>query len=464
MTIAEYVAVLRRNLILIILLMFVGGAGSLMFSQALPKQYRSYASVIVIPERGENTSEIVQGSNYVQNMVQSYALLASTPYVLQPVIDKLQLNQSPTKLAQSLAVDTPLNTVVIQISLTDNSPEQAQKITAAITTSLISAVSELSPKIGSNPAVHLETISPASLPLNYVSPDSRLFTIGGAAGGLLLALAIAFLGEQLRSRPRNADDIAAFTDLPVLGEVPRLARGQTNLPTTVVMTPDGQTAEALRAVAASLRFVSVDKPAKVIIVTSARPSDGKTSVATSLGLTLAEAGRRTLVIDADLRNPSVANILGIEGAVGLTSVLVHDCEFEKAIQPWGHKNLRILAGGTLSPNPGQLISSGQLSETIALARSEFDMVIIDTSPILSVSDGLWLSPLSDGVIIVARARKTPIRSVRKAISAIRGTHAAVLGIVVNAARIAPDRKYHGVYYGKKDKPKRRFLAKLPKLW
>ncbi len=464
MTVAEYVAVLRRNLAMILLLMLVGGVGSLLFSQTLPKQFRSYASVIVIPERGESTSEIVQGSNYVQNMVQSYALLASTPYVLQPVIDSLQIEQSTNRLAQMLSVETPLNTVVIQISLTDDSPEEAQRIAAGITTSLIAAVKNVSPKIGANPAVHLETISPASLPMTYVSPDSRIFTAGGAAGGLVLALAIAFLTEQLRSRPRNADDIASFTDLPVLGEVPRLGRGDTNLPTTVVLTPDGQTAEALRAVAASLRFVSVDKPAKVIIVTSARPSDGKTSVATSLGLTLAEAGRRTLVIDADLRNPSVAGILGIEGSIGLTSVLVHDCEFDKAIQPWGHKNLRILAGGALSPNPGQLISSGQLSETIALARSAFDIVIIDTSPILSVSDASWLSPLSDGVIIVARARKTPIRSVRKAIDVVSSTHSTVLGIVVNAARIPPDRKYHGVYYGKKAKPKSRMFANLPKLW
>lgn len=466
MTVAEYLAVLRRNLIMIVTLVIVAALGSFLYAQTLTRLYRSYASVIVIPERGENTSEIVQGSNYVQNIVQSYALLATTPFVLQPVIDDLKLDESPGRLAQRVSVETPLNTVIIQIAVTDDSPVGAQQTAAAITDSLISAVAKLSPKIGNNPAVHLETISSASLPQNFVSPDYRNYLIGGAAAGLILALAIAYLREQLRSRPRNADDMVSVTDLPVLGEVPMLPNGSSTLPGEVLDAPDGQIAEALRAVAASLRFVSVDKPANVIIITSARPSDGKSSVATALGLTLAEAGRRTLVIDADLRNPSIADLLDMEGGVGLTTVLLHDCDFDEAIQPWGHKNLRVMAGGTLSPNPGQLISSGQLTEVIAEARAAFDTVLIDTSPVLPVSDALWLAPLTDGVIVIAKARRTPIRAIRAAIDAVTSTRAGVLGVVLNGTRVNADSRYHGVNYGtygQKAQAKRR-RPKLPKLW
>ncbi|CAI9406219.1 polysaccharide biosynthesis tyrosine autokinase [Aestuariimicrobium sp. T2.26MG-19.2B] len=446
MTVAQYVHILRRNLLLIILLAVVGGTGAYFYSHTLPKQYRSYASVMVVPVRGENTSEVVQGANYVENIVQSYALLATTPYVLQPVVDKLELGVSPGQLARQVNVVTPLNTVVIQLAVTDSSPQRAQSIAGATSDSLIAAVNELSPKIGSEPAVRLEVISPATLPQGYVSPNSKTYGMVGALAGLVLAVGIALTRELLRSRPRNADDVKALTDLPVLGEVPQLAR-KANLARSVLMAPRGHAAEALRAVAASLRFVSVDQPARMMILTSARPFDGKSSISVALGVAFAEAGRRTLVIDADLRNPSIADLTGVEGGVGLTTVLVHDCEFDEAVQPWGHKNLSILPGGVLSPNPGQLISSGQLNETLALARDQFDVVIIDTAPVLAVSDALWLAPHTDGMILVTRAKKTPTRALLAAIDTVTSTHARVLGLVVNGVRIQRDSKYHSREYG-----------------
>jgi Mrp family chromosome partitioning ATPase len=111
-----------------------------------------------------------------------------------------------------------------------------------------------------------------------------------------------------------------------------------------------------------------------------------------------------------------------------------------------------------------LISSGQLGEVIATAREQFDAVIIDTSPVLAVSDALWLSPLSDGVMVVAKARKTTIRALRSAIDAVTSTHAPILGIVVNAAKIPPDARYHGAYYGKEVASKRRRFPRLRKPW
>lgn len=447
MTVVQYVAVLRRNLLLILAFILLGGIGAYAYAQTLPRQYRSHASVIVVPVRGENTSEVVQGANYVQNIVQSYALLTTTPYVLQPVIDKVGLDESASALAQRVSVVTPLNTVVIQLSVTDSSPARAQQIAAATTDSLIAAVEQLSPRVGTEPAVRLETISPATLPQSFVSPNSKLYAMIGALAGLVVAVGIALMRQLLRSRPSNADDVRELTDLPVLGEVPQLPPGP-SLPHTVLTAPRGQAAEAIRAVAASLRFISVDKPATMMILTSAQPRDGKSSVAVALGIALAETGRRTLVIDADLRNPSIAKLTGIEGAVGLTTVLLHDCPFEEAIQPWGRKNLYLLPGGKLSPNPGQLISSGQLNDILLLAREHFDTVIIDTPPVLAVSDALWLSPHTDGIILVTRARKTPNKALRAVINSVTSTHSTVLGLVVNGVRMDRSNGYGPREYGR----------------
>lgn len=440
MSVAEYVGFLRRGLWLMLALTIVGAVAAFAYSETQPKIYRSYASAIVVPRQGGTTSELVQGSNYVQNNVQTYSLLAKSPYVLQPVVDQVAPGTPVNALAGRVSVDTPINTTIMNISVTDQSPESAQLLADAVTRSLTRAVSDMAPTINGSPSVRLETIAPATLPQTFVSPDRRLFAIIGGAAGLALAFAASFLREQLRSRPRNAADIASLTDLPVLGEVPPAARGVT-LPETVRRDPEGSIAESVRAIAASLRFVSVDRPLKVILVTSPEPADGKSSIVPALGLTMAAAGRRTLLIDADLRNPRLAPTLGIEGAIGLTTVLVGDVALAEAAQPWGDENLWVLTGGAKSPNPGQLISSGQLAVAISQARESFDLVIIDTPPVLPVSDAVWLAPATDGVIVVARARKTPVKALEKTIQSLSATPTPVLGIVLNAVASAASRHY-----------------------
>lgn len=441
MTVAEYLGLLRRHWLAIVVAVLIGGLGAYWYAQTLPKLYRSYASVLVIPERGESTSELVQGSSYVQNIVQSYALLATSPYVLAPVIEELDLDTTPGRLESQLSVETPLNTVVIEIAVTETSPESAQRIAGSVTDHLIKAVAEVSPRIGNQPAVRLQTISPATLPSSFVAPDARMYALGGAAIGLLLAVGATFVRHQLRLRPTRTDELAGAIDLPVLGEVPRISRRK-SLPVEIQEVKSGLAAEAVRAITANLRFVSVGQPAQVIVVTSAHSGDGKTSTAAALGLTMAEAGRRTLVIDADLRNPALAATLGLEAAVGLTSVLLDDCTFEEAVQPWGHPLLEIMAGGSPSPNPGQLVSSNVLSDTVATARTRYDSVIIDTAPVLAVSDAVWLAPLSDGVMFVSRAGKSPVSALRAAVDAVSATRVRILGVVLNGTRMRRDERYH----------------------
>lgn len=441
MSVRTYAQVLRRNALLIILCALILGAGAYAYASTLPKSYRSYASVIVIPEQGQNTSELIQGSTYVQNIVQSYALLVTTPYVLDPVIDDLSLPMSAAVLANRITVQTPLNTVMIELSVVDSSPQEAQAIAAAVTDSLVKSVDQLSPKVGNKPAVKLTIVSPASLPRSYVAPNRRLYAMVGGGIGLLLGLGIAVLRQLLRSRVSGPEDVAEITDLPVLGSVPLVSRSA-SVPLEVTAVPGGQVSESLRGVAANLRFVTVDRPARIVVVTSARSGEGKTSLAVALGLTIAETGRRTLIIDADLRHPSVAPLIGIEGSVGLTTVMLHDCSLEDAIQPWGNDHLSILPGGRQSPNPGQLMSSGQLAELLHTVSGQFDLVIVDTPPVLAVSDALWTAPATDGVIVVGRVRKTPLKSLHEAIEAVSATHARVLGIVLNASRDKRDQRYH----------------------
>ncbi len=441
MSVADYFSVLRRHWLSILLAVLIGGLGAYGYARTLPKMYRSFASVLVIPERGESTSELVQGSSYVQNIVQSYALLATSPYVLAPVIEELGLDSSPAALASQLSVETPLNTVVIELAVTAGSPEEAQQIAGAITEQLSSAVAELSPRIGDEPAVRLQTISPPTLPKSFSAPDFRLYGAAGAGAGLVLAVGAAFVRQRLRLRPSRPDELAGVIDVPLLGEVPRLSR-QRALPVELREVKAGLAAEAVRAVTANLRFVSVGQNPQVILVTSARSGDGKTSMSAALALTIAEAGRRTLVIDADLRHPSLAGALGIESGVGLTTLLLNDCTMEEAVQTWGHPLLDVMASGTPSPNPGQIASAGLLNQTIQQARERYDAVIIDTPPVLAVSDAVWIAPQTDGVMFVMRAGRTRVSSLKAAIDAVSATQVMVLGVVLNGTRMRRDERYH----------------------
>jgi capsular exopolysaccharide synthesis family protein len=409
MTLVDYIDALRRNWIVILVLTLLGGIAAFAYAHTLAPQYRSVASVIIIPERGDNTSELVQGSSYVQNIVQSYAVLAAAPVVLKPVVDELGLDITPSQLANQVSVNTPLNTVVIDLAVTGEDREQAQQIANAIVASLKVQVAKLSPQgADGRPAVRMATIAPARLPLSSIAPNTRLYAAGGALAGLALGIVYALARRLLNNRIRTASDVTSITGVPVIGEIP-LARRDMTVTSTVMRRPNSHLAEALRTLTANLLFVSVDNPLRVVLVTSSTAGEGKTSTALGLAITLAESGKRILVIDADLRRPAIGNATQLDDSIGLTDVLVGERTLAAAVQTWGHENVEILAGGTTAPNPGQLMASHRLREVIEEARDGYDVVLIDSAPLLTVSDGLWLSNTADGIVVVARSGRTKRR-------------------------------------------------------
>ncbi|AMG83549.1 MULTISPECIES: polysaccharide biosynthesis tyrosine autokinase [Microbacterium] len=442
MTLQDYFQALRGHWVVIIVLTLLGGGAAYGYSQLVDPEYRAEAQVMVIPTRGESTSELLQGSNYVQSLVQTYTLLVVSPTVLGPVIEEVGLNETPNRLARRVDVNVPLNTVVIEIGVTDADGETAQETANAIASELAVAVRDISP-LGADekPAVRIETISPARTPTVPISPNTRNNVALGAAGGLLLGVVYAVLRRRFATRIVSASSLGEITDVAVLGEIPEAADNQT-LARVIRSQPDGRIAEAMRQVSASLRFVDVDKSRRVILVTSCSAQEGKSSVGLGLALTLAEGGRTVLFIEADLRRPSTARYTQLEGAVGLTTVLIGDVELDDAVQQWGRPGLDILTAGAQPPNPGQLLSSGELHKVVDDAREKYDYVIIDTAPVLSVSDALWLSTTADGTLFVVRAHRTKGTELARALSSLESTRTPVLGIVLNGIRGAAKSPYY----------------------
>lgn len=451
MTLQDYLEALRRHWIVIVVLAVVGGGAAFGYARTLAPEYSSTAAVMVVPQHGESTNELVQGSSYVQSLVQTYTVLASSPLVLSPVIEELGLEETPTQLAKRVTVVNTLNTVVIEISVTDSSAKSAQRITEEITDSLIEAVPQVSPSDAEDKsAVRLETIAPARMPQAPIGPNTRLITLVGAALGLAAGIVYALFRRVLGTRITERGDIAAVTDAPVIGEIVAWRRSYTIL-STMLRSRDSRSAESFRGLAANLKYVAVDRDLRVVMMTSSAPHEGKSSVSIGLAGALAESGHRVLVIDADLRRSSIATQLQLEGSIGVTSVLVGEVTFDEAVQHSEAMNIDIIAGGAAAPNPGQLITSHRLRELVDTARENYEYVIIDSAPALVVSDALWLADLSDGVLVVARSGTTRRKQISAVLSTLKSTHKDVVGIVLNAVK----RSERGPYYVA-DTPARRW--------
>jgi capsular exopolysaccharide synthesis family protein len=452
MTLQDYIDALRRQWIVIVALTVIGAGAAFGYSRTLPSEYSSTAAVMVIPQRGDSTNELVQGSSYVQSLVQTYAVLASSPLVLTPVIEDLGLEETATQLANRVAVVNTLNTVVIEISVTDTDKERAQETAAAITDSLIDAVADVSPSDAEGqPAVRLETIAPARMPQAPIAPNTRLFAMIGAAIGFGLSVAYALFRRVLGTRLTDSADITAITDAPVIGEIVAWRRNYTIL-STMLRSKDSRSAESFRALAANLKYVAVDRDLRVVMMTSSAPHEGKSSVSIGLAAALAESGHKVVVIDADLRRSSVANALQLEGSVGVTSILVGDVTFEEAVQRSESMKIDVVAGGATAPNPGQLITSHRLRDLVDEARDKYEYVIIDSAPALVVSDALWLADLADGVLVVARSGRTRRKQISAVLATLKSTRKDVVGIVLNAVK----RNESSPYYAP-DAPSRRRL-------
>ncbi len=285
----------------------------------------------------------------------------------------------------------------------------------------------------------------ASVPTSPSSPKVSRNTILGALLGLLLGLGIAFLLERLDRRIREPKDLEAIYELPLLGVVPESAalssrRGKGG-PSAL---PAGE-AEAFHLIRAHLRYFNVDRQLHTLLVASAAPGDGKTTVARHLAGAAAAMGSRVLLLEADLRRPTLAQQFDVPAGRGLSDVLIGAVTLDEAVQsielgePSGARSIArtldvLAAGVALPPNPGELIESHAMESLLDRARSTYDLVVIDTPPLTAVSDAFPLLRKVDGVIIVGRVGRNRRDVAERLHDTLRGAGAPLLGVIANGLK------------------------------
>ena len=457
MELVEYANVLRRRWAVIVCSALVGALAAFGWAWTTPPTYTATAKVYVSLNTGDSTSDLLQGSTYVKNLIESYAALTDMPVVLDPVAQELGTGTTGRELARSISADSPLNTSIIEIKVDDGAPERAAEIANAVAQELSTAVVDLSPATPTgDQAIAVTVVSPAEVPPYPSAPRTRLLTAAGGAGGLALSIVLVLLWTVLDTRIRSAKDLEAMSEgTALLGSIPVVKRKAARVPAT--HDPLSTRAEAYRRVQTNLSFVDATTPARVLVVTSSIPAEGKSTTAINLASTFAESGSRVLLIDGDMRRPSVAPSLGLEGAAGLTTALVGRAAMPDLVQRYGPGQLDVLPLGPIPPNPHQLIASDATRDLVAAARSAYDVVIIDAPPLLPVSDAAVLSTMADGVVVVVGARRVRRQQLSQALRALAGVEAPMLGLILTfAPRTGPG----GTYYGYRT-TQRRWPSILP---
>ncbi len=448
----DYFRILRRNWILIVAVslagLLTGGASSVLTKPT----YISETQLFVAIQSSGSVQELQQGNNFSQARVLSYVKTVDTPVVLQPVIDSLGLSESAQHLAGRVTASSDVDTVLINIAVSDTSSVQAAAVAQAIAHSLVIAVDNLEkPKTGGNSPVSLSIIKPAIAPPAPSAPNTRLNLILGLLVGLALAVAIAVLRTTLDNRIRGEADLRQVTDAPLLGGI-SFDQDAVRKPLLTQAAIQSPRAESFRQLRTNLQFANVTGRATTILVTSSLPGEGKSTTATNLAIALAQAGKTVCLIDADLRRPMVSEYLGLDQAAGLTTALIGNADINDLLQPWGDENLFVLTSGQIPPNPSELLGSEEMKQLILRLEEVFDAVIIDAPPLLPVTDAAVLSQHVGGVVVVVGVQKLRDHDLKKALAALAMVGSNILGIVLNRLPAKGPDAYSYGYYSHGDNP------------
>jgi capsular exopolysaccharide synthesis family protein len=289
-------------------------------------------------------------------------------------------------------------------------------------------------------------ISTATEPLDPSFPRKRLIVGVAFMAATLLGVVLALVIEQLDAGFRDANQVEQVTGAPVIGVLPRIGGMRARAPQNEVLErPGSGYSEAIRTLRTSLLLSNVDRPPRLIVVTSSLPSEGKTSTAIALARTAAKAGQRAIVLDADLRNPSLHRALEVKNDQGLIDVLLGKGTFEDVVRIDFPSGAHFVVAGPAAPHPADLLGSGPMKALLRTLAATYDLVIIDTPPVLAVSDTLVLQRSVDKTVFVVRWERTRRDIALNGLRALIQAGADLAGIVVS--QVAPGRGHLYTYYG-----------------
>lgn len=431
MELRAYIDILRRRwmTILIVTLLALAAAAALTFTSTV--RYTAKTQLFFAVESSGTATDMAQGSTFAEKQMTSYAQVATSPLVLNPVIHDLGLRMTASELAGMTTATVPAETVILQISVVDTNPQRAAKIANAIGRQVSRATDDLTPaNSDGSQAVRATTLTPALPPTAPSSPNVPRNLAAGVIVGLLLGGGFAVARHVLDTKVRTEEDIRGVTDRPVLGTI-AFDEAVPRHPVVVADEPLSAPSEAIRRLRTNLQFVQIAEGANSLVVTSSIPGEGKTTTALNLAVALADNGARVILVDADLRRPSIALRTGLEESVGLTTVLIGRATVSEVAQSWRGSRLDVLTAGQVPPNPSELLGSQAMSHLLDQLEATYDVVVLDSPPLLPVTDAAILSHRASGTLLVVGADRVHRPQLVESIESIVNAGGKLHGLVMN---------------------------------
>ncbi len=405
------------------------------------------ASVKMLIGQESDTADAAVDVFNLQQVTMTVTEAVHTRPIAEAVIQRLDLTRSPESLLDRLEVQQIEATQLIQIDYTDTNPARAQRVANTIADVLSERMSEIN--AAGAATITATVMEPAALPDEPSSPKPIRNGIVALVAGILLGTVLALLLEYLDDSWRSPEELEHLSAKPNLGMIPKAATSEATPPKTrwrqkpsegddpsfhedmvALLDPGGAAAEAYRTLRTNLLYSFVDEPPKVIVVSSATPREGKSFVCANLGVVLAQAEKRTLIMDCDLRRPSMHELFKLRSVFGLVDVLAGQRDLQEVLHE-SPPGLKVVTAGTLPPDPVKLLGSDRFTELLTGIRQEFDYVLLDSPPIRGGSDAAVLAHQGDGLLFVVDAQNTRKWVLQGSMRSLDAMGVNVLGTVMN---------------------------------
>ena len=446
--IKEYFYYLKHYIIAFVVVAALAVGGVLAYDTSVKKPvYQANTTVVIAKSDGtEGTSVSLNEVNASQKLANTYSEIAKSELVLNRVIEDLGLSMNSKELGKGVSIKPIADTAIINITVKDQNASRS----AAIANEIAKVFAEEITKI-----YKLDNVSQLSVAMTPTTPSNNTVTrdivlamivsIVGVAG-------FAFLRFYLDDTVKHTDDIEKMFGLPVAGSISRNdSKVKSGSELVVARAPKSIVSENIKSLRTNLQFTAVDRNLKTILVTSTNASEGKSFVSSNLAVSFAQAGKKVLIIDCDLRKGRLHKLFKMFNNAGLSDLLADNVKnMGSYIRKTTVENLDLITCGTYPPNPSELLASQRNKKVLAGLRSHYDIIVLDGAPVGGLADSVILSSLVDEVLVVAKdgfTSKTDLAATR---DALRRVEANIAGIVFNIVNHR-SAKYYSYYYGEQEK-------------
>jgi succinoglycan biosynthesis transport protein ExoP len=429
----DYLSVLRVRWKAIVACAIVALAAAGFLSFRAPKVYEAKTSLFLSISVGQSSSELSRGFSYAQGLASSYAQVATQPIVLQPVITQLRLDTTPGQLARSITATAPLDSVIIELTVSDASAKTAADIANATARQLASAVGNIVQRSENNTStVQVTVVSPASVPGSPSSPRIPLNLTIGLLAGLVGGVVLAFTRDVFDARVRTRRDVARITGAPVIGYGGVMDPHEPLSRNPARRRKQREADERIKELRTNFQHMRDARLLRTVAFTSAADDVSLTRVVTALGRELARVGVRTLLVDADLRKPTLSQGFDVDGGEGLSTILAGDAPWSRVVRQRGDGPLYVLPAGPMPREPSLLLDRQNVATLVGELGSGYDVVLVKAPPVLRVADGLLQARIADGAVVVTDQTAMNRDTLAEEVQALQVAGADVLGVVLTA--------------------------------